>query len=212
MEKTRAAFREAVAETVWAWASIDSYLILVLSAATKMTHPMTSTIYFAVSSTESRFRIIDAAISELVLEVPAAIRIRNVWSSWLDKANRLKNTRNKIVHGHVTTMSSGRSTDLRLTPPFWSYQNIRAAQGGATDTRNAFNGLSLNDVEAHHRKMNETAKILIGLPDLMNIAYTSPESLPEKFVELEERLKTMGLQLGDQSPPKPLNRPQSSAE
>jgi len=133
-EETRR-LRESVASVSFAWANVENVMVMLLYAILRDDQGrFSSAIYFAPSAIETRFRIVDKAIIELADSTCCEKEIITSWGNVLSKLNALKEKRNKIAHGQISTMGShGSKNYVRFVIGNPGDQALRDQQQGAGD-------------------------------------------------------------------------------
>jgi hypothetical protein len=123
------AIREAVSTIIMAWAQLENTLAILLSKIINdPSGQFAFAIYFAPSNTETRIRIIDATFSVLIsASKQHHQQIAAAWQTIRNTINRLKDTRNAVAHGHITTCSRYNRSHARLTPPMFNFKPFAIA-------------------------------------------------------------------------------------
>src|SRR6516225_7243249 len=99
--------RESVASISFAWANVENVMVMLLYAILRDDQGrFSSAIYFAPSAIETRFSIVDKALIELADNMCCEQEIAKAWGDVLSQLQKLKQTRNKIAHGQISTVSS----------------------------------------------------------------------------------------------------------
>lgn len=208
--------RLAIAGAVMAWGDLENSLAgLLATILNTPNYQMPYAVYYAPSNTETRLSIIDNVITHLDRLSDETPRILACWDSLRTKIDRSKNTRNKIVHGNVVTMSSSGQNRCRLTSPIFDY--TRRAQRelvAAAETRQ-FLGMSSHDVEAAAKVFSGRSKQVKALSELIiadRKAPFGPSTWRHKLVGLEADLNLTAAHKDAQTPKAQPPRPRSSPE
>lgn len=176
--------RIAVANAIFAWASLEDKLVTLLGAAlhTVAGSPMASAVYFAPSNIETRLNIVDRVVCEFPftrknLEGPFLAE----WAAVLGKINRLKNTRNKLAHASLvgTPNPSRTKRVVRVASQIYDVQRRRDSKEAGQ-----LPGMSPADVEAHVKAIQALIPIVEGLRDLIWASNYGPEAWLERLAEL----------------------------
>ncbi|NKE71906.1 hypothetical protein [Candidatus Manganitrophus noduliformans] len=135
----------ATAAITFAWANIENSMIMLLEKILNENRTSSvsyaSAIYFAPSNIETRFKIVDRALEEFIYH-HGLVGLADEWKACLKTLDNLKRTRNKVAHGHISSIHKNGKTYYRLTSPLFNMQEARA-----TYKNKQIPGLSANDLE-----------------------------------------------------------------
>jgi len=138
--------RELVASISFAWANVENAMVMLLYAILRDDQGrISSAIYFAPNALETRFSIVDKALIELADNMCCEQEIAKAWGDVLSQLQKLKQTRNKIAHGQISTVSSkGGKNHVRLTRPIFNIQDSRQGRRAGQIL-----GLTASDLDTH---------------------------------------------------------------
>ena len=199
-EETRR-LRESVASVSFAWANVENVMVMLLYAILRDDQGrFSSAIYFAPSAIETRFTIVEKAIRELADSTCCEKEIITSWGNVLSKLNALKEKRNKIAHGQISTMGShGGKNYVRLTHPIFNIQETRRYR-----RRRQIPGLTLSDLETHLRLLYNIIEKLEAFRLIIDLLHAGDFSaLKQRLAELEADLPSTAPQLNAPNPQAP---------
>ena len=108
----------ALADAISAWSHIEDALCLLLSEILHRHRAHAPAIYFAPTSTETRFAIVDRSLRIYAKDLSFSAEMLISWGLIQRKLGKVKRVRNKLAHGAVVTYAKGRVNLPRLTGPF----------------------------------------------------------------------------------------------
>jgi hypothetical protein len=150
------AIMDRVALVTFSWANVENSMVMLLRAIIRdEAGGLASAIFFAPSNLETRFSIVDRALREVCYQRPPASPIVASWGTWLNTLNRLKGTRNKIAHGHISTVAMGGKQHVRLTAPIFDFERSRTAHRSRQVP-----GLSSSDIQSHLDAVSRVLDVL----------------------------------------------------
>jgi hypothetical protein len=178
--------RIAVADSIFAWASLEDKLVTFLAALLGLSggSGMASAIYFAPSNIETRLTIVDRVAQEFFLKHRLEEPFLEEWANLILKINRLKGTRNKLAHASLTSTITGRGEStkrvVRVSPQIYDVQRRRsAAESGQLQ------GMGPADIEGHVSAIRSLIPVVANLRDLIFSADGPPEPLLQRLRELK---------------------------
>jgi hypothetical protein len=186
-EETRR-LRESVASISFAWANVENAMVMLLYAILRDDQGrFSSAIYFAPNAIETRFRIVDKAIIELADSTCCEKEIIASWSKVLSKLNALKQTRNRIAHGQISTMSSEGENHVRLTNPIYNIQEARRYR-----RRRQIPGLTSSDLETHLSLLYKAIEKIEAFRFIIDLVHAGDfAALKKRLAELTADLPSM---------------------
>jgi hypothetical protein len=152
----RAAIITGIGEVTSVWATLEDnlfslFLVLTGLSGDQAWDERAGIIFYTPSNTETRIALVDNLVSyhcEMRKLSPPADeiddRLLKNWHSIKGKIDRLKNTRNAIVHGSVGSVGSATKSTSRLTPAFGD--TLRFPR---TVPKGSFPGLGSNEIKTH---------------------------------------------------------------
>lgn len=195
----------SVAECVAAWSGLETALATLLFAVIRSPRGMMAhAIYYAPSSIETRLVILDQAMGHIGKSEDHG-RVQALWQKLLVKINRLKETRNKIVHGHISTWKIKGKTHARLCPPIMDFRKKTMADVSAKLRARQLPGLSAHDVFNHAAAVGGVAVLCVALAGaLAGINEGKPiEGWHEELFRLEAGLNSSAPRKASQTRTKP---------
>lgn len=187
--------RNGVANVTLAWSSVENALVQLLSATLNHENMMVpAAMYFALSGIETRIRIVDRALRELLFksgkEVSADItRIETAWNTIENRLRRLRAVRNKVAHGQIVTCSSPKSGPLgtpRLTSPIWDFAFFRNAM-----STGQLPGLGANELNVSQEAVYRVAEKVSLLEEVIRQLHIGQNAgMLQKIANLEASLAT----------------------
>lgn len=229
MARTPASFEDQIRHTIagakemdqailavhWRWATLEDAMARLLDVSiceTILDGELDSSgdgylIYFAPSNTETRFKIVDTIVRSRLVEIDTAAIAH--WATILNALNRLKSTRNRVIHGQVTTCSfvkgGKRVSELRLMASLWDTAKLQRGQGGG------FDGLTAHDVQNCANAMGRIHQRISDLFPVLSVSRAGDTRASlKKWSELAARLKTAVPLQDGQTPPKDSSPPPPS--
>ncbi len=183
-----AQINSAVAELFGKWADLEDRHAVILE--TIIGDPNVAfRIYFAPSNTETRLRIVDAAVVGMITGRSrinprgTRERILECWRRINASVQRLKNTRNTVAHGHLGTISTPRKDHTR-----WLSPKYDIARWGATGQ---IDGLSVNDIQNCATAIERVIKQMWVFDDVLRgLKGLHKSPLPQILDELESSFST----------------------
>ena len=132
------------------WGYLEQQYCLILEACLlPTTFAMAMAIYFAPSSTETRFAIVDSAVQAVLWGHKKERGILAVWGRFKNRVNRQKNVRNMVAHGEIITYPLGGRAQVRL-----AHSQLDTVRRFRARKERQAEGMSVSDVE-HHAKAIE---------------------------------------------------------
>lgn len=181
--------REAVLNSSLNWADLENSLALLLRSLMRGTlEEIPFVIYFAPSNTETRIKIVDAVFEHLIFDGVDSALLEKCFKKILEKIHRVKDSRNKIVHGQIVTVGRALKQEVRLTGTLFDVSRLRKSldkQNG----RPQLHGMSVNDVKTISEKIHECRSLVddfAGIIDL--IGRCERPTLHGKVLQLALRL------------------------
>ncbi len=178
--------RLAVADSIFAWASLEDKLVTFLAASLGLMggSGMASAIYFAPSNIETRLTIVDRVAREFFLNHRLEEPFLAEWGSLILKINRLKGTRNKLAHASLTSTIIGRGEAakrvVRVSPQIYDMQRRRlAGESGQLQ------GMGPADIEGHVAAIRSLIPVVENLRDLIFAVGGPSEPLLQRLGELK---------------------------
>lgn len=112
--------RDQIASVTMAWAAIESEMAFLLTGLMgQATEDMGFHLYFAPGNTETRFDLVSSAIESTAITNLSKGALPAHWAPIENKLNRLRKTRNKVIHGAVGSFHMTGRSGIRLTPTFF---------------------------------------------------------------------------------------------
>lgn len=134
--------REGIVNGTIAWAAIEnSMAVLLHEMLGRGGTDVASAIYFAPNNIETRFRIVDAVFKLVNFSTHNVTALRS-WSHLYNAIGRAKKTRNKIIHGNITTVYARGQNYARLTAPLFDFATFKKQHDAGQ-----LLGMSAHDVE-----------------------------------------------------------------
>jgi hypothetical protein len=214
------ALRNGVGNVTLAWADVENAHVELLTAILNLEYmKFPAAMYFSLTGLDSRLRMVNAALQELLHEQREArevttlaasliTRIEALWKTITNKLNRLRGTRNKVAHGQIVTVvgAGGWSMGVpRLTSPQLDWAQFRTSQ-----KRKQLPGLSANDLNVSQKAVYTVAMQVREFATFVRLMHVAEHSsLLRKFAELEGLFQTPAAQADTQTPPKPEAPPES---
>jgi hypothetical protein len=110
------------------WATLEMSLFQLFSVLAGMSRDKVwdecaGVIFYTPSNTETRIALVDNLVTyrcelKRVAQNPIDQQLVTLWNSVKGKINTLKNTRNMIVHGTISSAGNAKGTFTKLTPAF----------------------------------------------------------------------------------------------
>jgi hypothetical protein len=119
------------------WATLEDFLASLLNAILHTDKPYGFALYFSAVSAETRFAIVDAAITQFFRGEPHEEQALGAWKELLKRMNTAKGNRNKVAHGTVQAPTVNGKLYARIAGPFFDLERRKP---------NEPNGMSLNDL------------------------------------------------------------------
>ena len=206
---------EAILAAIRAWAGLENAMAYLLGTIiTEGGGSLGMAIYYRPGSTEIRIGIVDEAVLHFCASHNGGDSVRPLWEKLLKRVNRCKLTRNKIVHGDVSTVGmAGRGNRIRLMAPIFNFasnnrdraQMIKNAKAMARgDSRVQLPGMSANDVKNASVNFSELAQMVSELRLVlshMQRVNPRPEAFQKKLQKLSMHLMTADGQCEDDQTP-----------
>jgi len=142
MEDTKR-IREAIFNMIFAWANLENELSLLLGALLQeRTMALSSAIYFAPPSTETRLAIVSATLRMALGGSPHFAKIEAAWTRFVASFGRKKGVRNQVAHGQIVTVAMNGKNTARLTSPAFDFSRIAGSVA-----KKQLPGLGPNEIE-----------------------------------------------------------------
>jgi hypothetical protein len=191
---------QGIALSTTGWSVLEAAFAHLLSASIDPPDEFLGyTIYYSPSNTETRFRIVDAVFREILAAHPEREQIVATWATIINAVYRAKDTRNKIAHGTLCSIS-GRRPSVRLVDPIYS---AASRQRDAKRPRQ-LPGLSAHDVNQAAGNFFDLARrveAMVPYASLMRWAHL--EAWRQKSAERAESPPTPPPLPSDPTPPIP---------
>jgi HAMP domain-containing protein len=143
IEKEHSQFRMATANMIIMWGIVESNMARLLDVFLGTeNYTLGSVIYSTPTATEVRIKIVDAVARQLLHLGRLDPTSFSIWEKLNRTLNRLKNTRNKVVHGQLSTYTTKNIVTVRLTSQMFDHIRFRDDKA-----QRQIPGLSVNDVE-----------------------------------------------------------------
>ncbi len=194
-----------------AWAWFECGFAWLLRNALRSDHPdAAGHIYFAPAATETRLAIVDAVVRLVVTDHPLEERFLVQWAGVLNRAGRIRQTRNTIIHGQVV--------GVRRYPKDRSRTRLVAV---LADTRRTIEqqrgrqlpGLSINDVRQNAEAMKRMGEDTLLVQQFVDAVWAGDDATSlQRLAELEARHRTDSRTKGGRTRTAPDAPPPSSAE
>ena len=191
---------EAILGAIRAWAGLENAMASLMGTIiTQSGGSLGMAIYYRPGSTEIRLGIVDEAVLHFCANHNDGGFVKPLWEKLLKRINRCKLTRNKIVHGDVSTIGmAGKGNHIRLMAPIFNFasnnrdrvQMIKNAEAMARgDSRLQVPGMSANDVKNAGANFFELGQMVNELRlVLRQMQRMKPQ--PEAFQKKLQRLST----------------------
>lgn len=194
--------REGILAVTLSWASLENALAAALEAILNdKKNPIGFAIYFAPNNSETRIEIVDHAIWAVFSRSELGAPIDYSWKWIKQKLDKLRRSRNKVIHGNITTVSirNHKSQHVRLTPAIF---DVRRSHGQRK--KNQLPGISGHDVMKIASDIARMRENIAILDAMINAFHANDKTaLHKKWNELEaHRQNYDGQIIGDRNPPK----------
>jgi hypothetical protein len=181
------AIRLGVADITFAWASIENALVdIFFRVLSGVNISIVSTIYFTPASIETRQRIVDNTLRQLIVAGKSKDPLLEEWAGILVTLNRLRKTRNKIAHGEMIISTSIKgSASARLVGPRLKLDQFNSSFMEAY-FRGQKPGLGSNELRTAGRAANKAATRLITFGTYLDLAIAGDDAtLLQKLAEVK---------------------------
>ncbi len=175
---------EGILSVTIGWASLENGVAIILeSILGPSDNALGFAVYFTPGNAETRFDIVDHTLRAFIEGSPHEPAILKEWKHLFNKLNSTRQTRNKIIHGNITTTHVRGKNHVRLTPPIFDRQRMTAQWKGKQ-----LPGMSAHDVTAAGTRISDLDKSV----SLMNDAISAfkvgdTKALQKTLLELEGR-------------------------
>lgn len=189
----KVAIRDEMINLLHTWAAIENRLAnLLREIIGDKTGEVAFAIYFAPSSMEVRFQIVDSAMRALVDEKSHA-DFYVAWNRILSSIQRGKNMRNAVAHGAIGTAYVNGSNHVRLLPPIFDFKRLIPKKRGQTP------GYGSNELRQSTEALSKKLKSLDLVSEWLAATKAGDLVASKKiFAELETHLQTLA---GEQPQP-----------
>jgi hypothetical protein len=197
-EKDLLRMKEAILNMTQNWAFIENSMASLLNSIISVSNfQFGLAIYFAVSSAEARFNIVDKVIIELLekyentrdlISKKDCQRLVEIWKKIYSLLKRVKENRNSITHGNIQSITRGehKKVHVRLTPLMFRLDMLNQMGGGQLP------GMSIKDIEETNRIMHGISYALMRLNMSITYIYArEKDSLLDSIHEIESHLKNL---------------------
>jgi hypothetical protein len=217
--------RNGVATATLAWSEIENAMTELLTAILNRDDMhLPAAMYFSLSGIEARFRLVSAALVELLHPLKkaqeklpvadqSADQVLKLWRPLANRLRRLKDTRNQVAHGQIMSIGGWADDDKlgtpRLTSPMW---DVMRRLGDLRASRKPPPGLRSNDIFVHSAAVTKAAEHIRDLNECVRLIHAANKpALREKLAQLEREHPH---QDGPNSltPPKPGSRHRASTQ
>jgi hypothetical protein len=197
----------SIGEVTRVWASLEMGLFQLFSVVAGMSGDQAwdecaGVIFYTPSNTETRVALVDNLVAYRceLRKFPAPAdeidsRLSALWSNIKGKIDRLKNTRNAIVHGTVGSGGSADKSFVKLMPAFGDTLRFY----GAVTTQQRIPGLGSNEINVHSKavwrvndrvhKLTDAFRLRMQLPHLRDPS-GAVQNLLELLTQQEARTDT----------------------
>jgi hypothetical protein len=202
------ALKEAAADLFIAWSEIESRMAQLLN---QVIHDpeIAYRIYFAPTSAETRFKIVDVCVDSAFENSERAVKIAALWCRFRSKLGKLKDMRNNVAHGSIGHIGTPRKIHVRWTPPKFDIMKDRPKNKTARFGMLPLSGISAHDIVQSTKSMKKAIHQLWDFQDILAAIEPDDDFAVQRIIrELERDLPPSAAQSARQPqkaqrPPKP---------
>jgi hypothetical protein len=200
ISKQHEEIRNGILNVTMAWAGLENHMAILLETIVGVSDKMLGfAIYFAPGGAETRFSIVDAAMTVAFRGLPHSLDVFEEWKEFFGMLATSRGKRNTIIHGNVLTVFMNGKNHARLTAPM-----LDPIRGSAQYNPPNLPGYSGKDILAIAQRMwdldQQVSRFIKTATAFKNGEHAA---LPQIVAELKEhRLKLAGHSKAGQNPPK----------
>jgi hypothetical protein len=187
IEKEQAQMRAAILDVHHQFAWFECGFAWLLRNALRAAHPdAASHIYFSPAATETRIRIVDSVLRLTVAGHRYGDRFLVQWDRIMNRAARIRKTRNEIIHGQIVEvrLPASKTSKVRLVAVLADTERTIRQQ----ENPKQYPGMSPNDVRQNAESMKDLSRDGLLAQQFIDAVWEADDAASlQILIELESR-------------------------